>query len=172
MSIKGKLLAFSTAVGSLFTTTPALAHCPLCSAATGALVVSSRVAGVDDVITGTFLGAFTIATALWMDKIISKKWKGFNIPFRQHTISLISFALTVAALFWTGLLGTGSILFGLERLLFGLVLGSVITIFSFQFHGVLRKWNGGKNHFPLQGVALPIFILFATNAALYLMGIV
>ncbi len=152
---------------------PVLAHCPICSAATGALVASARVAGVDDVVVGTFIGAFAISTAFWISNFITRRFKR-KIPFQPYALSVISMVSTIASFYVAGLLGTMPsflYVFGMERLLFGILLGSALSIITFELHNLMRRYNGNKNHFPFQGMILPIAALIAANFAMYLLGV-
>ena len=148
-----------------------LAHCPLCTAATGSLVAVTRLAGVDDTVVGTFIGAFTISTALWASRMISKRLRR-SFPFQSALLSVLSLALTLGGFYLGGVLNTSSLqLFGIDRLLFGTVLGAALTIVALEVHKAIRKGNGNKNHLPFQGILLPLAILAVANAALYVFGI-
>lgn len=166
------LLGAVGAAGALLAQlTPAFAHCPLCAAATGALVATTRVMGIDDAIVGTFVGAFTIATAFWLNNWLKKKTKREYLLGQPYILSAVFLVLTLVSMYGTGLLGALPPLFwiiGMERLLFGILLGSVLSISSFEFHNLLRSLNKSKNHFPLQGIVLPIVVLLVADVALYL----
>ena len=151
---------------------PAFAHCPLCAAATGAMVSTARVMGVDDSITGLFIGAFIISMALWADKLIVKKF-GRKIPLQSYVISVASLVIMLVSFYISGILGgmpEALNLFGMERLFFGILLGSIASLAAFEFHGLLRKENGGKNHIPYQGVMLPVIVLVIISVGFYVVG--
>lgn len=157
-----------------FLASPAFAHCPLCTAATGALVTTARVAGVDDAVVGIFVGAFVISTTFWFNRFLTKRLKR-QFPFQPYLLSALFVAVTVASFYPAGLLGTAPdflYIFGVERLLFGLLLGSIVSIAAFDIHNLLRRFNGHKNHFPLQGIVLPVAFLIVVAATLYLAGVV
>src|SRR3989344_883481 len=150
------------------------AHCPLCTGITAAAVATARVAGVDDIIVGTFAGALKISTAFWMSKYLSKRF-GAKAVFNPYVLSAASLILTVGSLYVGGVLGTVpafTYVFGVERLLFGMVFGTATTLFSFQLHSLLRSLNSGKNHFPMQGIVVMLAILALADLGLYLAGIV
>lgn len=99
MKIKRNLLALSATIGSLLTAAPALAHCPLCSAATGSLLVVARAAGVSDLASGTLAGAFAVSTALWGSNWLKKRNKGkAYLPFQGIILVLASILLTIISL--------------------------------------------------------------------------
>ncbi len=157
-----------------FLSIPVSAHCPLCTAATGALVASARIAGMDDAVSGTFIGAFAISTAFWSHRIIVRRLEK-QIAFQPYVLSVIFFSLTIIGFYFTDLLGTMPDAFrilGMERLVFGLVLGSIVSIVAFEVHNILRKLNKNRNYFPLQGIVLPLVFLAVADAALYLSGVI
>jgi len=68
------LLIFSTLITAF--SKPVLAVCPLCTVAVGAGLGVSRVIGIDDAISGIWIGGLIISGGLWMgDFIKKKKWK-------------------------------------------------------------------------------------------------
>ena len=157
----------------LLSVKPVLAHCPICSAATGTLVAGARVAGVDDIVVGTFVGAFAISTAFWISNVITKRFKR-TIPFQPYILSVVSFVSTVISFYMSGLLGTmPSFLYvlGMERLLFGMIVGSILSVAAFEMHTLLRRYNNNTNYLPFQVMIVPITILIAANAMMYLLGV-
>lgn len=51
-----------------------LAHCPLCTVGTGALAVLAASVGVSTAVAGIFIGAFSLALALWLSRLVKKKY--------------------------------------------------------------------------------------------------
>lgn len=146
--------------------TPVYAHCPLCAAATGAAVATARFYGVDDTITGTFVGAFIIATGLWMNNMLKKRKGGKNyFSFQTPAILALSFALMLVSLYFVGLLH-------LDKLLAGTIGGTIITLVAFGAHHEFRKINKNHNYVPMQGILLPFLFLIAFNLCLYLFGMI
>ena len=61
---------------NIFFIKPVQAVCPVCTVAVGAGVGISRLIGIDDSITGVWIGGLIISSGLWMgDFIRKKKWK-------------------------------------------------------------------------------------------------
>ncbi len=150
----------------------AFAHCPLCTAATGLAVGMTRFYGIDDLIVGSLIGAFTISTGLWMNNWLLKRHKGKSyIPWQASIVTAVVFITTVAsfALFSFGL-PVYYKLFGIDKLLIGVTLGSITTIFAFIVHKAMRSMNGDKNYLPAQGIALVFLFLTALNAGFYAAG--
>ncbi|MEM5802060.1 MAG: hypothetical protein QXQ18_01605 [Candidatus Aenigmatarchaeota archaeon] len=152
------------------------AHCPLCTAATASLVAVSRWYGVDDLIFGTFIGGLVISTSFWFDRILRKKNKGEEyIKFQKAIIILTSIFLTLITFYFANLLGTGVpnyVIFGVDKLFIGFLVGSLMTLFSFSFSDWLRKNNGGKSYFPFQVIVITIAFLILTSYFYILFGLI
>ncbi|MEK6848861.1 MAG: hypothetical protein AABX65_04485 [Nanoarchaeota archaeon] len=138
-----------------------MAHCPLCTVAAGGGIAVARWLGVDDSIVGVFVGAFIVSTALWLGKWLNKK----NIVISGAILVIASFLLTVVP-FYTGgvitdmemvksmpehhaILGMGA--FGIDKLLTGIIFGSVFVWGAFAVSDYIKK-KRGKVLFPYQGI--------------------
>lgn len=162
------------AVLSISLIPPVHAHCPICTAAVGAAAISAKYYGMDVSIIGLLIGAFGISTGLWIGLKI-KKYFRFQFPI----IILASFLLTVipllvisneAVYFPLLLFGeSGSILnrvYWINKLLFGSVIGGLVTSFAYLIHVYIKKQNG-KVLFPFQGVAITLAFLALSGLSLY-----
>lgn len=138
---------------------PAHAHCPLCTAATGAGIVVAEKYGVDDAIIGLWVGAFVISTALWFDRLLKKK---YNFPAQGAILSVSSLALTVVPFYFAGMFANPVKILGIDRLLFGILFGSIMT-FAGTWLSVWIKNTRGKVLFPYQTIILVTGILTATS---------
>src|SRR3989344_4858891 len=91
-----KKIAAAAGISSLLFPTITLAHCPLCSAATGALLVAARAYGVSGLITGTLAGAFAAVTAIWIHNWLKAKNKNKSyFPFQGIVFVLASILMTI-----------------------------------------------------------------------------
>ncbi len=152
---------------------PVLAHCPLCSAATGAAVAVTRWYGIDDLIVGTFIGGFMISTAAWFNNILKKKKRKDYIPFQYGILILSSIVLTVLTFYLAGLLGNTNPsfrIFGIDKILVGMLFGSVVSLVAFKLHGILKSNNGNKSYLPFQVIIVTIALLSFTSLIYYLVG--
>lgn len=149
------------------------AHCPLCTAATGAAVASARLLGIDDLIAGTFFGGFLVSSSLWFNNILKKKNKGIEfIPYQGLLIILFSLVSMIFVYYTLGLLifSPPYVIFGIDKILLGTMIGSFMTLFAFYFHEFLRKINGNKNYIPFQVIILSLFILSLISVSYYIFG--
>ncbi|HLE07274.1 MAG TPA: hypothetical protein VI933_01475 [archaeon] len=98
-----KITAAVAGISSLFFPAITLAHCPLCAAATGGLLIAARAYGVSDLITGTLAGAFSAVTAIWIHNWLKAKNKNKSyFPFQGIIFVLASILLTVLTFQFVG----------------------------------------------------------------------
>lgn len=151
------------------------AHCPLCTAAVGAGVLGARYFGLGDSIVGLFVGAFGIATGLWLASKIKQRY----IPFQTALIAAGSTALTVLPLMALSdqllyipplLLGTNTWLsqaLFVNKFLVGSIIGAIVSGLAWQFHLYIKKLKG-RVLFPFQGIAFTIAALLVSSGFLFL----
>ena len=160
-----------------------LAHCPLCTTGAVVGVGYARAYGIDDSIVGLFLGALIVSSALWFNKWLQKK---ISFPFQEVLLVLASFLLLAIPFYSTGMIINFSMVksmpeahgmtglgvlglanFGVDKLLFGMILGSLVIwgVFSFSEH-ITRKI--GKRLFDYQGMAFMLASLMILSLILYL----
>ncbi len=143
----------------------AYAHCPLCTAATGGAVATARFYGLDDTIVGVWIGAFIISTALWFDRMIKKEY----VQFQRAIIILLSFALTVVPFYLAGIMSAqASTIFGVDKLFFGMLVGSVVSYFAFSVSWKIKA-ERKKRLFPFQTMAIALLLLALTSVIFWVM---
>jgi hypothetical protein len=141
----------------------ALAVCPVCTVAVAGGVELSRWLGVDDTITGAWIGGLIISLSLWMINWLKKK----KINFRGlKIITFVSFyAITLLSFYWLKLIWTENCqkLWGYDKLLVGIAFGSLSFLAGLFLNLYLKKINHGKAYFPFQKVVLPVFSLIIVS---------
>lgn len=152
--MKNFLKWFGISVFGLVIAVPAQAVCPVCTVAVAAGVGLSRYLGIDDTIAGVWIGGLTVSLIMW-----TINWlEGKNKKFRGSgaIIAVSYYALIVLPLHFTSLLGHPlNTLWGIDKLLLGIVLGSVVFYLSSAWY-VQIKTKRGKPHFPFQKVVMPV----------------
>jgi len=178
MNKKLLLSAFAPIITLIILPQLVLAHCPLCTAAAGAGIGIARWAGVDDSIVGLFLGAFIVSLGLWFNNLLKKR--KVNIPLQKILLIFASFLLTIIPLYLAGIIKNFAIVkslpelsllgfgvFGIDKLLFGTIIGVVFVGFSFSLSDYIKKVNG-KVLFPYQGILFMIITLFIMSEIFWL----
>jgi hypothetical protein len=147
---------------------PAKAICPICVVAIGAGLGLSRWLGVDDVVSSIWIGALLVAMIIWT--IVEMRKRNWGFPFDATIISLAYYLLTFIPLYYAGIVGHPlNKIWGIDKIVFGTAVGTIIFLLSNALHNYLKKKNNGKSFFPYQKVVLPVVILLLTSLVFYLL---
>jgi hypothetical protein len=144
----------------------ALAVCPVCTVAVGAGLGLAEWLGIDDSISGLWIGALIVSMSIWTINWLNRK----NIRFkgRKILVFLAYYAIIILPLWFKGKIGHPfNKLCGIDKLLFGIILGSVLFVAAAALHSYLRKKNGGKSYFKGQKIAVPMALLLIASIILY-----
>lgn len=159
---------FSFLISGFFSINKALAVCPLCTVAVGAGVGFSRWLGIDDTITGLWIGGLIVSLIMWTDDWLEKK----NIRFKGRIVLIIFayYALVVIPLYYSGIIGhpLNTLCFcHLDKLLFGIITGSIVFWCGASWYYYLKEKNKGHAYFPFQKVVMPILPLIILSVLYY-----
>ena len=159
-------LAFFT-VGVIFAK-KAWAVCPICTIAVSAGVGLSRWLGIDDSITGLWIGGLIVSMIAWTESWVDKK----NIKFKGRIYANIAgyYALILIPLHYSKIIGNPLNTFcncGLDKLLFGIIAGSISFWFGASWYFHLKDKNNGHAYFPFQKVVMPIAPLIILSVVYY-----
>jgi hypothetical protein len=158
------------AVGLLFAE-KALAVCPICTIAVAAGVGLSRWLGIDDAITGLWIGGLIVSMITWTISWFNKK----NIRFKGRGILTIFgyYVIIILPLYFYGFLGNpqNSLLcwcgWNFDKLTLGVIVGSISFWFGAEWYYFLKEKNNGRAYFPFQKVVLPISPLILLSIIFY-----
>jgi len=154
----------------LFFATPVNALCPLCTVAVGAGVGLSRSLGIDDTIVGVWIGGLLISSSLWLADWIQKKKFAKKVSGWVWCLAsiLLMYAFALIPMKMTGLIGIpNNTLFGIDKVLLGVILGSIMFFLGSKLHTFLKEKNKGKVYFPYQKVVVPVASLLIATIILY-----
>lgn len=142
------------------------AVCPICTVAVGAGLALSQKLGIDDTVTSIWIGGLLMSISIWtINWLIKKKW---TFPGFQAVVGLVWYALTFVPLYFTKTLFIpGNDILGVDKIIFGTIIGSLAFVGAADFYEYLKKRNGGKAHFPFEKVAIPVATLALTSLAFY-----
>ncbi len=162
---KKNLLVIFTAV-FLGWSTIAQAVCPVCVVAVGACVGLAQWLGIDDSITGLWIGGLILSLVLWTVDWLNKR--AVKFPGLITLVGAVYYLIIVVPLYWIGIMGHPlNKIWGIDRLLFGIIFGSVVFVLASQLHNYLKRQNGGKSYFPLQKVVFPVATLTILSLIFY-----
>jgi len=136
----------------------AKAICPVCTIAVGAGVGLCRYLGIDDTISGVWIGGLIISLIIWTIDWLNKK--NIRFLFRKILVAIFYYAIVIIPLYKMNIMGhLQNKLWGIDKLLVGIIAGSIAFVLSVLFNNLLLKKNQGKAYFPFQKVIIPLLFL-------------
>jgi hypothetical protein len=152
---------------SFFLAPSAQALCPLCTIAVGAGVGFSRYLGIDDTVTGLWVGGLAVSLIMWTIDWLDRKH--INFQGKKLLVALAYYFFIVAPLYWTGIAGHPFNKFwGMDKLIFGMILGSAFFFLGAASYFSLKRKNNGRAHFPFQKIVMSIAPLVVLSFVFYL----
>jgi hypothetical protein len=152
---------------ALFLAVP-LAHavCPVCTVAVGAGLGLAEWLGIDDSISGLWIGALIVSMSLWTINWLNQKEIRFK--GRKFLIFLAYYAIVILPLWLKGKIGHPyNKLCGIDRLLFGIILGTFLFSAGVIFHNYIRKRNNNISYFKGQKIAFAVAPLIIASIVLF-----
>ncbi len=163
-----KRITFLILFGFLFYQT-ASAVCPVCTMGAIAGVGLCRWLGIDDLITGVWLGGLLLSSLLWFWFWLIKKKPGAK-KF-GWLVAILWYAMAILPFYFTKIIGHPyNKLWGIDKLLFGIASGTLVFGLAVWFGDYLKKKNQGKVYFPYQKVVVPIGFLAIASVILYFLS--
>jgi hypothetical protein len=137
--------------------------CPVCTIAVAGGVGLCRYLGIDDLISGTWIGALMVLLVMWILKWLNKK--NIRFKFRRLSVIFLTYFFVIAPLYWMHFIGQPANKFlGVDKLVFGIITGSIVFLIAYNFENqFLRNKNQGKAFFPFQKVVIPILFLIIAS---------
>ena len=131
------------------------AQCPVCIVTVGGGMYLAKKLGIDDFLVSLWISGLNTAISFWAATKI--KHRLFGSPI---VLSIIMLSLTLVYFIFTDQTGgvTNKII-GLDKIIFGQILGMFIWFLGIFVDRKSRTLNGGKILFPYQKVVFPISIL-------------
>jgi len=144
----------------------AQAICPVCTIAVGAGIGLSRWLGIDDTITGLWVGGLIVSMILWTLNWMRRK--EINFKGKRTIVFLGYYLIIIAPLYWMKIIGHPfNKILGIDKLLFGIIFGSLAFWSGGMFYYQLKKKNNGHAYFPFQKVLMPIAPLIILSIIFY-----
>ena len=167
MNINKKIFfAVSFFTLGIFGTISANAICPICTVAVAGGVGLARWLGVDDTVTGIWIGGLMVSLIMWTINWFEKK----NIRFWQRGLitTLLYHGLVVVPLIWIDVIGHPlNKIWGMDKLLFGIIAGSLVFLGAVYLYEFLKRKNNNSAHFPFEKVAFPVAALIIASGIMY-----
>ncbi|MCK9393539.1 MAG: hypothetical protein WCX30_03625 [Candidatus Paceibacterota bacterium] len=167
--------AFVFLLGLLFTSPAYAVVCQVCTVAVVAGSYLAREYGIDDAITGLWIGALTLLTCQWtmqwIELLLKKKnkkiKKGAKIVINT-LVYILLYVLIVWPLHSLGIIGiANNEVFGIDKILFGIIAGTVVFFSAQLWYEEMKTNNNGKAFFPFQKVVMPVGSLILLSIIFY-----
>lgn len=144
------------------------AVCPLCTIAVAAGVGLSRYLGIDDTITGLWIGGLTVSIILWTIDWFNRK--NFCFIGRNFITAILYYLILVVPLYYYDVLGHPlNVLWGIDKLFLGITIGSICFLMGAIGYFYMKKNNDGHAYFPFQKVVMPVAPLIILSIVFYFM---
>ncbi len=143
------------------------AICPVCTITVIGGIELSRWLGVDDTISGVWIGGLIVSLSLWFIDWLKKK--NVRFIFEKVLVFLFFYAIIILPLYWMKLIGYPSCaklkiydrLY--DKLVVGIIFGSIAFIIGSWLNIWLKKINKNKVYFRFQKVVLPFLFLIIAS---------
>jgi len=148
----------------------ALAVCPVCTVVVSSGIGLSRYLGIDDSVTGLWIGGLTVSMIIWtMDwmgkKKISFRGDRFMVVVGYYLLILLPLYYTkLSANFFDAICSCAS-----DRLFFSIVIGSFGFWAGAEWYNFLKEKNSGHAYFPFQKVVMPVIPLLFSSIIFYVL---
>ena len=133
--------------------------CQICTLAVGAGLGLSRWLGVDDTVSGVWIGGFILSSSLWFYSWLSKKYSRLHTTFYMLLTTALMYSLSLVTLAWTGVL--------INKLIMGIVVGSLTFLLGIWVDKKVRQIKG-KQLFNFQRVVFPIAFLLISSIIVWI----
>lgn len=147
-----------------------LAVCPVCTVAVGAGIGMSRWLGIDDSITGLWLGGFLLSISLWtIDWLDRKK---IRFLFKKFFVILAYYAFAIVPLHYAEIIADPTAFVcscASDKLMLGIIEGTAVFFFAAKLYEFLKQRNNSHAHFPFEKVAFPVVFLLIFTIFFYLL---
>ena len=158
----------------LITAPIAQAVCPICTVAVAGGLGLSRYLGIDDSISGIWVGGLIVSLTLWtVDWLSKKNWdflKNIRLRFIYVFTFLFYILITYPPLYWADIIGHPfNTILGIDKLVFGSVIGAVAFAIGVWADKKVRQIKGHQL-FNYQKVVFPFISLLIFSLVLYFFG--
>lgn len=144
------------------------AFCPACGVAVAGGLEISRLLGIDDAVTGLWIGAITVIMIEWTNEYLRKK--NWRLPGGDWTVVAVLYAFVLGALYYDALAlnaWEAMAAWMSDKLFISVAAGSFGVLAGQMWYEKMKADNGGKAHFPFEKVVLPVVPLVVMSLIYY-----
>jgi hypothetical protein len=149
------------------------AVCPVCTVAVVAGLGLSRYLGIDDTVSGVWIGGVILSSSFWFIDWLQKKnfkWlkKYYEFKYWKYSVLLGMYALVLLPLFRSEIIGHPfNRLWGIDKLFLGISVGTGAFLLG-MFLDTKAREKHGKQFFNFQKVVFPVVALVISSLIFFL----
>jgi hypothetical protein len=141
--------------------------CPVCTVTVIAGLGISRLLGIDDLITSLWIGGFILSFSFITIAWIAKKWPRLKSKYYYFPTFILMYLFVLVPLKLDHIIGIKlNSIWGLDKIIFGITVGSVIFLAGVWADKYQRK-KFKKIFFPFQKVVFPVLALIIASLVFY-----
>lgn len=157
---KKQILLLLITIPALLSAATVQAVCPVCTIAVGTGLGLSRWLGINDAVTGLWIGGLVVSLIIWTADWLNKRF-GRSVP--RDLFVVAGYYLAVIVPLYYARIITNPVDFlcscARDNLIIGIMEGSTAFYFGAAFYDHLKAKNGGHAYFPFQKAVMPVIIL-------------
>ena len=141
--------------------------CPVCTIGVVAGLGLSRWIGVDDVVSGIWIGGLLASLTGWTVRWLKKR----KITFKGVVAitALAYYGFVAVPLYRNEIIGHPLNQFwGIDKLILGIAFGTIVFVIAVLIYEIMKKKNDGHAHFKFEKVVIPVSSLIVLSAIFYL----
>lgn len=169
--MKKNLFALTILHTAYYILPPAVfAVCPVCTVAVAAGLGLSRWLGVDDAVSGIWIGGVLLSSSLWLASWLQKKYlRAHSIKYLSILVSSFIYLLVFVPLVWADIIGHPfNRIWGVDKLIVGTVFGSAAFWAGTWADKKIRKIRG-KQFFKYQKIVFPVVFLLISSLIIWIL---
>ena len=164
--MKKRLGIFFSIVLPLFFTKQVFAVCPVCTVVVVAGLGLSRWLGVDDTVSGVWIGGLIVSSGVWLSTWLTKK--NVHLPLLPVWCVALFYPFVFLPLQMGHIIGhPHNTLWGMDKLIVGTIAGTIGLVGGIALDKITRQKNNGKILFFYQKVVFPVALLIIASVVLY-----
>lgn len=141
--------------------------CPVCTVTVIAGLGISRLLGIDDLITSTWIGGFILSFSFVMINWMDKKWPKLMVNKYKLPIIILMYLLVIIPLKWNGSIGIARNTFWeVDKIILGIFFGSAAFLAG-AFADKYQRTKYKKIFFPFQKVVFPVITLIILSVIFF-----
>lgn len=144
----------------------AYAMCPVCTLAVGSAVVLLEKYGVDNIVSGFWIGGLLISSSLMTINWLRKK--ELSSALIELEIFILFYLSIIIPFHHKLIIGNPTkMIWGMDKTFLGIGIGSVLFYLAGIWYQKIKERNGGHAQFPFQKVVVPISPLVILSIVFY-----